>query len=99
MATNLYRIRSTNRTQMGQSVLDDFRQFGDAFARLQQHRAAMVAQKGTDTDYAVSATTYGFVDAADAISATVAAEAFAEIDSLILNHAAAIQQACARFQQ
>jgi hypothetical protein len=104
MASNLYRVRTgTTATPMGRELLDTLEQIGDAFARLQRLFAAMTQERdgnaGNDTDFVTPAAVFGFTDASDTLSSSVAHNAYEEINAFVGNGGPSLQQCCARLKQ
>lgn len=101
MPTALYRVATTGSlsTAPGRELIDLFAQLSDAFAKIKQHRAAMVQQKDDATDYTTVARQWGFISAAGALDEPTAEAAFTEIDSFHTAAAAALEQVCARLKQ
>lgn len=104
MATALYKIRTgATATNCGRELVSALEQLSDAHSRIERLRAAIIQEKdgtaGDATDFATPAIQFGFTDAGDAISSSVAMAAFAEIDSFYGNCTAALTQLCARMKQ
>ena len=100
MATSQYKMKTgVNATQSGRALQDSFEELRDVYGRIEAHFEAMTQQKDDTTDYTTMAGVYGFVDAAGAISESVAEAAYSEINSLIGNGGAALKQCCARLKQ
>lgn len=104
MAANNIRIKTASRPQVASEYLDAFEQFSDGYARLKRHFAAMTQQKDGDgtqaSHFAQTTAVYGFV-AADGTTPSDAASklSYDEVNSLIGNCGAAIEQACAKHKQ
>jgi hypothetical protein len=100
MASSLFRIKTgAGSTRRGTNLLNLMEQLRQVWGSLEAEREAMVQEQDGPTDFTTPANIYAFVNPADVITESVAEAAFAELDALIGNHAAAVKQACARFLQ
>lgn len=84
-------------------LLNTLETINQAFAQLLTIRAAMIQEKdgtsGTATDWVTVSNMFGFVDNTDAISSTVAMNAFTAIDTFNTSGGPSLQQCCAQFKQ
>jgi hypothetical protein len=95
-----------NNSPISRALIGAFQNFAVAWDELKRQRLAMIQMKdanaGDASDWATMNAMYKFVNPTDGTTDSTNQQAFAafqELDSLVSNHIAAIDQAIARFRQ
>lgn len=105
MATgHIYLKTGAGVTASGRELINDLAMFSASWSAIRRHFAAMTQQKDGDgsqaSHFAVVAAVYAFTDSGgSALSNADAKAAYDEMNSVIGNNAAAIEQLCAKLKQ